>query len=170
MNAPKTESMHDEAEGIDHRTPDAILFKLLDGEADAVASVRQAVAEIIAASDIAADTVRHNGKLIYAAAGSSGLTALSDALELPGTFGIPCDRIRILFAGGPPGLDSFFGGPEDDETLGIRDVDDASVSQQDCLIAVRLFGQHNYDDGDRIFATPEKNSLFRFDAKGRTIT
>lgn len=37
-------------------------------------------------------------------------------------------------------------------------------------IAVRLFGQHSYDDGDRIFATPDKNWVYRFDANDRTIT
>lgn len=144
MNAPKTESMHDQAEGIDLRAPDAILSVLLDGQADAVASVRQAMPDIIAASDIVAETVRRDGNLIYAAAGSSGLIALSDALELPGTFGVRRDRIKILFAGGPPGLDTFFGGPEDDETLGIRDADVASVSRQDCLIAVSASGSTPY--------------------------
>lgn len=144
MNAPKTESMHAQAEGIDLRAPDTIASALLDGQADAVASVRQAIPGIIAASDILADTVRRDGNLIYAAAGSSGLMALSDALELPGTFGIPRDRIKILFAGGPPGLDTFYGGPEDDETLGIRDVDNASVSRQDCVIAVSASGSTPY--------------------------
>lgn len=144
MNAPKTESMHAQAEGIDLRAPDAIASVLLDGQADAVASVRQAIPGIIAASDILADTVRRDGNLIYAAAGSSGLMALSDALELPGTFGIPRNRIKILFAGGPPGLATFYGGPEDDETLGIRDADDASVSGKDCLIAVSASGSTPY--------------------------
>ena len=36
----------------------------------------------------------------YAGAGSSGLMALADALELAGTFGIPRDAYAILFAGG----------------------------------------------------------------------
>lgn len=44
-------------------------------------------------------------------------------------------------------------------------LDTDSVGQ----IAVRLFGQHQHDDGDRIFATPDKASIFRFDAQGRTI-
>lgn len=45
-------------------------------------------------------------------------------------------------------------------------VDTDTVGQ----IAVRLFGQHNYDDGDRIFTTPNEDSIFRFDAQGQTIT
>ncbi|MCR9135337.1 MAG: N-acetylmuramic acid 6-phosphate etherase [Alphaproteobacteria bacterium] len=147
MDTPQTECMHEHAEGIDLRAPDAIVSTLLDGQADAVKSVRQAIPDIVTASDITADTVRQGGKLVYAAAGSSGLMALSDALELPGTFGIPRDRIRILFAGGLPGLDTFFGGPEDDEGLGIRDVDDNAVSKGDCLIAVSASGSTPYAVG-----------------------
>ena len=33
--------------------------------------------------------VRNGRRLVYAAAGSSGLMAMADALELPGTFGLP---------------------------------------------------------------------------------
>ncbi len=44
-------------------------------------------------------------------------------------------------------------------------IDTEKVGQ----IAVRLFGQHSYDDDDRIFATPDKNWIYRFDSKGRTM-
>ena len=36
-------------------------------------------------------------------------------------------------------------------------------------IAVRLFGEHSYDDGDRIYATPQKDKIYRFDTDGRTM-
>lgn len=144
MGAQNTESMHENAIGLDLLKPDAILSTLLDGQAEAVASVRHAMPDIIAASDIAAGTIRNDRTLIYAAAGSSGLMAQSDGLELPGTFGIGRDRIKILFAGGPPGLDTFYGGPEDDEALGKRDIDNAGVSHGDCLIAVSASGSTPY--------------------------
>ena len=50
------------------------------------------------------ETLAGGGRLAYAAAGSSGLMALADALELPGTFGIARDRIAILLAGGAADL------------------------------------------------------------------
>ena len=37
------------------------------------------------------------------------------------------------------------------------------------LLTVRLFGQHEFDAGDRLFATPDQSRLFRFDENGRTI-
>ena len=39
--------------------------------------------------------------------------ALADALELPGTFGIPRDRIEVLLAGGADSLLNLAGAPED---------------------------------------------------------
>ena len=46
-----------------------------------------------------------------------GLMALADALELPGTFGIPPDRTPMLFAGGAAALLHMTGAVEDDPAL-----------------------------------------------------
>jgi len=36
-------------------------------------------------------------------------------------------------------------------------------------ITARLFGQHSYDDDDRIFASPQPERIYRFDDGGRTL-
>ena len=59
------------------------------------------------------------GRLFYAAAGSSGLMAAADALELGGTFGISPDKVRILMAGGLPTSAAMPGETEDD-TVGLK--------------------------------------------------
>ena len=51
-----------------------------------------------------AEALAAGHRLAYAGAGSSGLMALADALELAGTFGIPPDRTPVLFAGGAEAL------------------------------------------------------------------
>jgi multiple sugar transport system ATP-binding protein len=38
------------------------------------------------------------------------------------------------------------------------------------LLTIRLFGQHAFDADDRLFATPEPGSIFRFDSDGKVIT
>ena len=45
------------------------------------------------AAELVADTLRVGGAINYVAAGSSGLMALSDGVELPGTFGIDQHQI-----------------------------------------------------------------------------
>ncbi|MDA4844570.1 N-acetylmuramic acid 6-phosphate etherase [Hoeflea poritis] len=144
MRKTVTETSHEQAAGLDLKQPEAILALLMDGQTEAAASVRPAADAIASASRITARTIRSGGTLAYAAAGSSGLMAMSDALELPGTFGIDRKQISILFAGGPPWLDTFRGGPEDDYELGVRDVDKSNLGDNDCMIAVSASGSTPY--------------------------
>lgn len=144
MQKPTTESTHKSSHGLDLREPDTILTALLAGQTDAAASVRSASGAILSASHMAAAALRRGGALVYAAAGSSGLMALSDALELPGTFGVNRSQIKILFAGGPPWLDTFRGGPEDDEQLALDDIKSTGLTEADCVIAVSASGSTPY--------------------------
>ncbi|MFW8615491.1 N-acetylmuramic acid 6-phosphate etherase, partial [Mesorhizobium ciceri] len=114
MAETRTEALHKNAEGLDIQPPDAILSYLADAQIEAAKVVRHAIPSIARAAEIIAGRLKSGGKLAYAAAGSSGLMALADALELPGTFGIHRDRIAILIAGGDDAFRTLAGGPEDD--------------------------------------------------------
>ena len=37
------------------------------------------------------------------------------------------------------------------------------------LLTVRLFGEHKFNAGDRLFATPQENRMFAFDEEGRSV-
>jgi len=84
------------------------------------------------------------GRLVYAAAGSSGLMALADALELPGTFGIERGRILILIAGGEQALRDLAGAPEDDAAGAAASVRGTGIGPGDCLIALSASGSTPY--------------------------
>lgn len=144
MQKPTTETLHKRSHGLDLEDPATIALALLEGQSEAASSVRAASTAIVQASRMAAETIRKGGALAYTAAGSSGLMALSDALELPGTFGISRDQIKVLFAGGPPWLDTFRGGPEDDEALALQDVSANNISSADCMITVSASGSTPY--------------------------
>src|SRR5690606_38579815 len=106
----------------------------------AAQAVTGAIGSIADAARIVAETLGSGGRLAYAAAGSSGLMALADALELPGTYGIRRDRIVILFAGGAAALQDMAGAPEDDAVGAAGEVADAGLGKGDCLIAVSASG------------------------------
>ena len=91
-----------------------------------------------------AATIAKSGRLIYAAAGSSGLMALADALELPGTYGIPREQISIMFAGGAAALTDMVGGPEDDAEAARTEIAQIGVKPGDCIIAVTASGSTPY--------------------------
>ncbi len=144
MPLDRTEMSHEMAAGLDTREPQAIAAILADAQLAAARSVAAASAAIAEAARMAADCLSGGGRLVYAGAGSSGLLAMTDALELPGTFGIPRDRVEILFAGAPETLSDLTGGAEDDEDLARRDVARLRLGPGDCLVAVSASGSTPY--------------------------
>jgi N-acetylmuramic acid 6-phosphate etherase len=144
MVATRTEEVHRHAAGLDTQPPETILSLLAAAQIEAACVVSSATKPIAEAAARAAETLRAGGRLAYAAAGSSGLMALADALELPGTFGIARDSIDLLLAEGASNLLSLPGAPEDDEMQAARDVAGASIGKGDCLIALSASGSTPY--------------------------
>jgi len=144
MAQKRTEAKHRDAEGLDVRAPEAVLASLAEAQIEAASAVREAIPAIASAAALIADRLNAGGKLVYAAAGSSGLMALADALELPGTFGIDRSRIAILIAGGQEAFQTLAGGPEDDEGEAAEAVEGANIGKNDCLIALSASGSTPY--------------------------
>ena len=144
MAAGRTEGRHEQAIGLDERQPVDALKVLADGQKAAAAVVDGALTDIAAASRLAADALLSGGRLVYVGSGSSGLMAMADALELPGTYGIARDRIVILLAGGAASLEDLAGGYEDDRALAVGDAEAVKIQSADCVIAVSASGSTPY--------------------------
>jgi len=147
MAPARTEAQHEHARGLDQQAPYTVLGFLADAQVEAARTVRDAIPALADAAALVAATLASGGRLAYAAAGSSGLMALADALELPGTYGIPRERIVVLFAGGAAALQDMAGAPEDDAAGAAREVAAARLSEGDCLIAVSASGSTPYAVG-----------------------
>ena len=115
MAIANTEAVNSKATGLDLQPPVAILRLLAEAQVEAAKSTRNAVESNAKAAETAAQTLTAGGRLFYAAAGSSALMALADALELPGTYGISHERVVVLIAGGREAFVDLAGGPEDDQ-------------------------------------------------------
>lgn len=144
MSATQTEMTHASAAGFDTRPPHEALAILAAAQAEAARAAGDAVPEIAEAAQMAAECLRRGGRLIYAAAGSSGLMALADALELPGTYGLARDRVKVLLAGGIAALTEMAGGPEDDADAARAEIAAAAVGPDDCVIALTASGYTPY--------------------------
>jgi len=144
MPAARTEERHDNAKGLDTMDPALALRVLASGQQAAAKAVDAAVESIAAAAAVAASVLSAGGRLAYAGAGSSGLMAMADALELPGTYGISQEQIVILLAGGAASLSNLAGGYEDDTELAREDVRKAGIQTGDCLISVSASGSTPY--------------------------
>ncbi|MHA6298874.1 N-acetylmuramic acid 6-phosphate etherase [Devosia sp. CAU 1758] len=144
MAEKQTEGRHAGAVGLDLRVDGEILALLAAGQVQAAACVEPASPAIAEGAALAAQAIRSGGRLIYAAAGSSGLMALADALELPGTYGIARDRVVVLLAGGNEALVDMRGGPEDDADAARAALAAIAPDENDCLIAVTASGHTPY--------------------------
>ncbi|NUS69339.1 MAG: N-acetylmuramic acid 6-phosphate etherase [Ensifer adhaerens] len=144
MPSAKTEERHDNAKGLDLMHPALALRLLASGQQAAAKAVDAAIESISAAASIAAESLASGRRLAYAGAGSSGLMAMADALELPGTYGIPQDQIVVLLAGGTASLSDLAGGYEDDMDLARNDVRKAGIGAGDCLVSVSASGSTPY--------------------------
>lgn len=142
MALPRTEAVSEDVSGIDTMPDAAVLARVLAGQKAALAAVDDALVPIAQAAAMMADAMRSEGRLIYAAAGSSALMAVADGLELGGTFGIAPERIRLLMAGGLPTDAAMPGHTEDD-------ISEAKIAAQgigvgDVVIAVSASGSTPY--------------------------
>lgn len=126
---PQTEMLRAEAKGLDMRPDAEILGHLLAAQRAAMAGLESCFDGISKGSALMAKTLRTGGRIYYAAAGSSGLMGLADGAELPGTFGVSADAIKICMAGGIPTGADMPGHTEDDAEAArsacadIRDID-----------------------------------------------
>ena len=139
-----TEALHPLSAGL-HLAPAAeVLSRALTAQQTALTAIGPALPALEAAANLASAALRRGGKLGYAGAGSSGLMALADCLELLGTFGIAPDRTPMLFAGGAGALLKMTGGVEDDPALAAADLAQADLRAGDVLICVSASGGTPY--------------------------
>lgn len=144
MAERSTEARHPAGQGLHAKPASAVLDALLAAQMQAVAALRPALPALERAAEAAAKALGAGGKLGYAGAGSSGLMALADCLELAGTFGLPPDRTPMLFAGGAAALLHMRGSVEDDPALALADLDSAALGAGDVLLVLSASGATPY--------------------------
>jgi N-acetylmuramic acid 6-phosphate etherase len=98
---------------------------------------------IVHAIDQITDRLSHGGRLFYIGAGTSGRIAMLDAAELPPTFGIDRDLVRVIMAGGERAYFAAVEGAEDDEDAAIEAVN-TEVRADDAVIGISASGTTPY--------------------------
>ena len=128
---------------IDQKPAIDIVRIIQEQDARVAAAVAAQAERIAHAIDEIAQRMQHGGRLFYAGAGTSGRIAMLDASELPPTYGIEADRVRVLMAGGTRAFFEAAEGAEDDEDAGIEAVN-ANVTADDALVGVAASGTTPY--------------------------
>lgn len=144
MTPHSTEARHEHSDGLHALPAGQVLSRLLAAQGKALAALEPALPAIAEAAEAGAAALLNGGRMGYAGAGSSGLMALADCLELSGTFGLPPDRTPMLFAGGLDTLLQMKGSVEDDPELARADVARAELGAGDVLLVLSASGTTPY--------------------------
>jgi N-acetylmuramic acid 6-phosphate etherase len=114
---------------------------MLEGQIEALQSIRAATHAIAGAAEASATRLSSGGRLIYTGAGTSGRVAVQDGVELGPTFGWPEQRLCYLLAGGMQALAHSAEGAEDDVVAGRDAVAEAAIGPDDVVIGVAASGR-----------------------------
>lgn len=117
--------------------------------ADAVAAQKKMIAELI---DACSARMKKGGRLIYMGAGTSGRLGVLDASECPPTYGVSPDLVVGLIAGGKSAMFRAKEGAEDSEELGVQDLKDLKLNENDTVVGLAASGRTPYVIGGLKYA------------------
>jgi N-acetylmuramic acid 6-phosphate etherase len=117
--------------------------------ADAVGEKRDAIARAIELTTL---SLRNNGRLIYAGAGTSGRLGVLDAAECPPTFGTEPETVQGLIAGGEDAMFVAQEGAEDHEVNGENALRKLNLKKSDIVCGLAASGRTPYVHGALKFA------------------
>lgn len=136
-----TEQRNSKTEKIDQLGTEEML-KLINDEDKIVAyAVEKEIPNIALAIDKVAEAFRHEGRLVYIGAGTSGRLGVLDASECPPTFGVDKSMVVGLIAGGDQALRNSIEGAEDDEEALVKQLRKINLSAKDVLVGIAASGR-----------------------------
>jgi N-acetylmuramic acid 6-phosphate etherase len=142
-----TEQRNPASEAVDRLSPLEIV-DLINAEdhkvAPAVARERENVARAL---EMAEESFRRGGRLIYVGAGTSGRLGVLDASEMPPTYGTDPAMVQGIIAGGREALTRAIEGAEDDPEEGARAIDEREVGPDDFVFGIAASGTTPYVHG-----------------------
>ncbi len=120
--------------------PTERLVEIIQNEDRKVAeAVAREAKQIARAIDGIAERLEAGGHLFYVGAGTSGRLAMVDASELPPTFAVPADLVRVIMAGGTSAFFSAAEGAEDDDEAAVAEVAKL-VRPEDAVVGIAASG------------------------------
>jgi N-acetylmuramic acid 6-phosphate etherase len=133
--------------------PTERILKIINAEDATVApAVAAAIPEIARAVDLAVESIRRQGRIIYIGAGTSGRMAVLDAAECPPTFSTSKDMVQALMPGGTKAFTQADEGTEDDREKAAADLKAKKVSSKDLVIGIAASGRTPYTHAGLEFA------------------
>lgn len=107
-------------------------------------AVRQTIPVMEKLVERIVERMERGGRMFYIGAGTSGRLGVTDASELPPTYGVPFDLVIGLIAGGDGALRRAVENAEDDTEGAWRDMAPYGPTEKDVLIGIAASGTTPY--------------------------
>lgn len=140
-----TERVNYRSAGIDTWPSRDVLSCLWQDQMDGVAAVRAAIPQIEEAAHAVADRLSNpDSRLIYVGAGSSGVLAGLDGIELPCTFGWSNERLAVYRADDADNILTIETAGDDGVEAAEQDFRRSGTTDSDVVVAVSASGNTRY--------------------------
>lgn len=137
---PPTERRNPRTTELDQLRARAIVDLMNTEEAQALRAVEAVADELARAAELVAESHAAGGRTAYIGAGTSGLLALLDAIEVPSTFGIDSGRFFALIATGVADGRAIVATSEDEADAAVAAVDNAALGAGDVVVGLAASG------------------------------
>lgn len=144
ISIPKTEMRNPLSKNMDKMSTEEMTRLVVTANYDAVKAVENAVEQIARAVDAVAAAFDSGSRLIYVGCGTSGRLGAIDATECPPTFGVPCEQVSGIIAGGRERMFNASENEEDNYEAGCRDIDLHGIRAGDVVVGISAAGNAAY--------------------------
>jgi len=139
-----TEQRNPDTLNLDEMSPGEIVNAMNREDENVVKAVNEVLPEIAKAIELATESLKSGGRLIYIGAGTSGRLGVLDAAECPPTFGVSDQMVVGLIAGGKEAFLKAIEGAEDSHTLCQQELEAIKLSDKDTVVGLAASGRTPY--------------------------
>ena len=142
-----TEAINPDTLALDKLSPADIVEHMLHEDRKMLAAVQREKDRIAVGIEILTGALRHNGRIVFVGAGTSGRLGVLESSEMPPTFGTKADLVQAVMAGGKDAMLSPREGVDDNYEEGARSINRLRPSSRDVVIGVSASGMTQFVRG-----------------------
>ncbi|WP_235420836.1 N-acetylmuramic acid 6-phosphate etherase [Jeotgalibacillus soli] len=148
----QTERRNEHSTELDQLSAKEIVLLMNKEDHTVAQAVNLVLDSVEKAVELAVDTIKNGGRLIYIGAGTSGRMGIMDAVECPPTFSTSPDVVQAVVAGGESAFKTAIEGAEDKEQQGAEDLRKIVLSPKDTVVGIAASGRTPYVLGGLLYA------------------
>ena len=135
-----TEAINPDTLALDKLAPSDIVDHMLHEDRKMLAAVQREKDRIAVGIDILAQALRHNGRIVFVGAGTSGRLGVLESSEMPPTFGTKAELVQAIMAGGKNAMLTPREGVDDNYEEGSRSINRLRPGKRDVVVGVSASG------------------------------